>query len=249
MIKTTLVNNHKIEYLDIGKGKTLIFLHGAFSSFRFYKPLLNKLAIKYHVLAPVLPGMGKSSKIQADKKNEILPEFLETLHSFISKEVKTKEYILVGHSLGGYLALRLVTEYGLKPQRIIMINSPSKSLEHYYTRTIKGWSGVGLEHLKHLNSIGVKNLIPIDVLNMLFKRPAQFVKVFKALDTLQSFNKSADKLSYLTIFSSKDDTYVPHDHALDLASRFKEANLITIKKGGHAWFYYEDKPLVKELIK
>ena len=248
MIKSTLVADQEIEYLEIGKGPTLLFLHGAFSSFRFYKPLLTKLAVKYRILAPVLPGMGRSEKIKEKSTKGILSYYLNILNTFISQKIKSDDFIIVGHSLGGYLGLKLVTEYDIEPRRIITINSPSHSLEPYYLRTIKGWSGVTFEHIRHIKSIGLKNLVPFDVWNMMFLRPGQFYKIFKTLDSLKEFNKVSKQLSILTIFSSEDDTYVPHEHALNLAALFPEARLVSIKKGGHAWFYYDDKALIKELI-
>lgn len=248
MIKSTFVDDQEIEYLDIGKGPTLIFLHGAFGSFRFYKPLLTKLAIKYRVIAPVMPGMGKSAKIKIKSDKDIIPYYLNCLNNFIHKIIKNDDYIVLGHSLGGYLAMKLVIEYNLKPQKIITINSPSHSLTHYYIRTIKGWSGITLQHLLHIKKIGLKNLIPYDVVNMLIKRPGQFYKVFKSLNTLEELRKSSKNLISLIIFSSEDDTYVPHEHAQKLVSIYPEARLVTIQNGGHAWFYYNDTALIKELI-
>lgn len=248
MIKSTFIDDQEIEYLDIGKGQPLIFLHGAFGSFRFYKPLLTKLAIKYRVIAPVLPGMGNSAKIKVKSDKEILPYYLHILKNFINKIINTNDYLLLGHSLGGYLGLKLVTEYNLKPQKIITINSPSHSLTHYYVRTIKGWSGVTIEHLRNIKNIGLKNLIPYDVVNMLIKRPGQFYKVFKSLNSIEALKRGKEKLTSLIIFSSENDTYVPHEHAINLALIYPEARLISIKNGGHAWFYYNDKALIKELI-
>ncbi len=50
----------RIQVVEAGKGKDLLFLHGA-GGHMVNDPLIAALATKYRVTAPLLPGYGQSS--------------------------------------------------------------------------------------------------------------------------------------------------------------------------------------------
>src|SRR3546814_2945301 len=50
-----------VRYFEGGKGEPLVFLHGA-GGVTAEDPFLAKLAEKYHVYAPLLPGYGDSQE-------------------------------------------------------------------------------------------------------------------------------------------------------------------------------------------
>ena len=50
----------RIQVIEAGKGRDLLFLHGAGGHLP-NDPLIAALAEKYHVLAPLLPGYGESA--------------------------------------------------------------------------------------------------------------------------------------------------------------------------------------------
>lgn len=55
---TTVATPHvPVRYLEGGTGAPILFLHGAGGAL-VSDPFLNKLAEKYHVYAPLLPGYG-----------------------------------------------------------------------------------------------------------------------------------------------------------------------------------------------
>ena len=55
----------KLDYATIGSGDPLVFLHGAGGA-TIADPFLAKLAAKYHLYAPLLPGF-KSDDVLQDK--------------------------------------------------------------------------------------------------------------------------------------------------------------------------------------
>jgi alpha-beta hydrolase superfamily lysophospholipase len=58
------VDDHKIVYLEGGKGQTILLIHGFAANkdtcIRFAKYLTND----YHIVIPDIPGFGESSQIQ-----------------------------------------------------------------------------------------------------------------------------------------------------------------------------------------
>jgi len=60
-LKTVATPHVPVRYLEGGAGTPLVFLHGAGGALA-NDPFLNKLAEKYHVYAPLLPGYGDSEE-------------------------------------------------------------------------------------------------------------------------------------------------------------------------------------------
>ena len=51
----------QIHYLEAGKGPAILLLHGYAETSRMWRPLILRLAPKFRVLAPDLPGIGESA--------------------------------------------------------------------------------------------------------------------------------------------------------------------------------------------
>lgn len=103
-METKTIDTHHIpvRYFEGGKGQPLVYLHGA-GGILASDPILTKLAEKYHVYAPLLPGYGDS------KECGELRDMLDiTLHTAdVVDAFGLKDPILVGHSMGGMIAAEM----------------------------------------------------------------------------------------------------------------------------------------------
>lgn len=100
--KTINTHHVPVRYFEGGKGEPLVFLHGA-GGVLAEDPLINKLAEKYHVYAPLLPGYGDSEEC-----GEIRDMLDFTLHTAdVIDALGLKNPILVGHSMGGMIAAEM----------------------------------------------------------------------------------------------------------------------------------------------
>ncbi|MGB9169350.1 MAG: alpha/beta hydrolase [Nitrososphaeraceae archaeon] len=103
----TKVGEYKIRYFeskDKDMEKTLLFIHGLGSSSERWLDIPEALSTYFHTIAVDLIGFGGSDKppninysIETFKK--FILEFITTLH------LDDKKISLIGHSLGGYIAL------------------------------------------------------------------------------------------------------------------------------------------------
>lgn len=92
----------KVRVLEAGQGAPLLFLHGAGGLFA-ESPFLEKLAERYRVFAPELPGYGES---EGEEKLEDMLDF--TLHGFdVIDALCIERPHLVGHSMGGMIAAEM----------------------------------------------------------------------------------------------------------------------------------------------
>ena len=97
-----LKSGARIQVIEAGKGKDLLFLHSAGG----HLPndlLIAALATRYRVLAPLLPGYGESSG--EDELRDMLDVTLHTLD--VLEALKLKKPIVVGHSMGGMIAAEM----------------------------------------------------------------------------------------------------------------------------------------------
>ena len=94
----------KIEVVQAGKGRDLLFLHGA-GGHMPNDPLLAALATKYRISAPLLPGYGQSEG--EDGLRDMLDVTLHVLD--VMEKLKLRRPIVVGHSMGGMIAAEMAS--------------------------------------------------------------------------------------------------------------------------------------------
>lgn len=99
-----------IWYIEAGQGPPLLLLHGNGADGALYRPLLAYLAPHYRVLLPDLPGFGRSP---AREKRQ-MRGYMAELEAFINRRIHAP-YVLMGHSMGGYLAYQLLIRRRTQP--------------------------------------------------------------------------------------------------------------------------------------
>jgi pimeloyl-ACP methyl ester carboxylesterase len=101
-LKTVATPHVPVRYLEGGSGTPIVFLHGA-GGVLASDPFLNKLAERYHVFAPLLPGYGDSEECPE------LRDMLDfTLHHWdVIEALGLKNPVLAGHSMGGMIAAEM----------------------------------------------------------------------------------------------------------------------------------------------
>jgi len=96
--KQVYVNELKISYLEGGIATTsepILFLHGWGVGIEPYQEVVDSLCGSYQVIAPYLPGFGKSS---GSDLNWNYDNYANFIISFLNK-LNIKKVHLIGHSL------------------------------------------------------------------------------------------------------------------------------------------------------
>lgn len=109
--RTPLVGEHRVHYVQTGNPSrpTLFFIHGSPGSWDAYKRYLSDslLLEKYRMIAVDRPGFGYSDFGHA----EDLPEQAQILEDFLAQSDNGQPVVLIGHSLGGPLALWMAADH------------------------------------------------------------------------------------------------------------------------------------------
>jgi len=112
-----------LSYSEIGKGATILFLHGFGESRYTWRYVARDLARNYRLYSLDLKGFGNSPKIK-DGLYSVYDQAI-IVDEFIKKH-KLKDVTIVGHSLGGGVALVLALmskKYNISIKRLILINT------------------------------------------------------------------------------------------------------------------------------
>src|SRR5690242_5364635 len=118
-MKTRTVETRKggrCRVLEAGSGMPLVFLHGA-GGLLADNPFLDRLASRFHVFAPELPGYGESTG------EELLEDMLDfTLHGWdVADALGLDRPKLVGHSMGGMIAAEMACVSPERPAKLALI--------------------------------------------------------------------------------------------------------------------------------
>ena len=99
-----------LHYKELGSGKnTLVLLHGFGESIAVWDKMTKELADHFKLVIIDLPGHGKSKLIEDYTMEEIAKEVKQ-----VTDSLKLKQFHIVGHSMGGYIALEFAKHFASK---------------------------------------------------------------------------------------------------------------------------------------
>jgi abhydrolase domain-containing protein 6 len=111
---------HRIVHLEAGQGPTMVLLHGFTGSKENWLPLMRRLAPRWRVLAPDLPGWGDSSR-QPDADYGYSAQ-VERLAAWLPT-VADGPVVLVGHSMGGGIAALLAARHPDQVSQLVLMDA------------------------------------------------------------------------------------------------------------------------------
>jgi len=117
-----LYKNTKISFSDVGKGTTIVLLHGFLENQTMWQELVPELSKKYRVITIDLLGHGESGCLGYVHSME---ENAEVVKAVLSK-LSVRKVIFVGHSMGGYVALAFAEMYPINVKKLVLMNSSSR---------------------------------------------------------------------------------------------------------------------------
>ena len=126
-----------VHYEVIGRGRPLVFIHGWLGSWRYWVPAMEELSSNYRAYALDLWGFGDSDRLHGRYSVEtyvqLLDEFLDNLGMGMLRPT------LIGHSLGGIVALRFAARAPDKVERVMGVSVPLRGAAIH--RSLAGFSG------------------------------------------------------------------------------------------------------------
>jgi pimeloyl-ACP methyl ester carboxylesterase len=118
-LKTMTLHGDRVAYRDEGTGEVLLLVHGMGGSSTSWSGVIPLLAKKYRVIAPDLLGHGESDKPRGDYSVGAFAVLLRDLLDELGIATAT----VIGHSLGGGIAMQFAHQHRDYCKRIVLISS------------------------------------------------------------------------------------------------------------------------------
>ena len=100
---------------DVGSGTPLVLVHGFLGSSEMWSPQIKFFKDNFRVIAPALPGFGKSNAINSCDTIECMAKMILG----ILEKKKIKNFNLLGHSMGGMIVQEMTKIAGEKILKLI----------------------------------------------------------------------------------------------------------------------------------
>lgn len=118
-LRHVTIHGHSVGFRRAGKGEAIVLIHGLAGSSRTWKDVMPELARRYDVIAPDLLGHGQSAKPLGDYSLGAHASGLRDLLAMLD----VPQASIVGHSLGGGVAMQLAYQHPERCDRLVLIGS------------------------------------------------------------------------------------------------------------------------------
>ena len=220
-IKNTLVN-----YIQYGKGKDIILLHGWGQNIEMMKPIGDNLAENFKITIIDFPGFGESEEPKEDWNISMYAEMLGEL----VKKLNIKKPIIMGHSFGGRVAIRYSANNPI--EKLVLFGSPCIRLQQKQPlkvqilkkiKTLPGMEKIGEYMKKYIGSRDYKAASPM----------MRQILVNTVNEDLSNYAKKIEEPTILVW--GEDDTEAPVLEAKMLESIMPDAALIILPGTHYAY--------------
>ena len=122
-MKDILYKNTKISYSDTGKGTAIVLLHGFLENKTMWQDFIPELSLKNRIITIDLLGHGETECLGYVHSME---DNADVVHEVLSN-LRIRKAILVGHSMGGYVALAFAELFPESIKGLVLLNSTSRA--------------------------------------------------------------------------------------------------------------------------
>ena len=258
MEKDITHRGQKLYYTDSGSGACLVLLHGYLESGAIWEPFAARLSRHYRVIVPDLPGHGRSGTWGAVHTMEDLAGAIRA----VADAEDLGRFLLVGHSMGGYVTMAFASLYPERltgyvlfhstcfadneekkrnRQREISLVRCGKKCQIINVNIPKGFASDQAEHLndqvERARKIALENPEEgiIAILNGMMQRP----------DRTHTLKDST--LPVLLIGGMKDN-YIPVELFEKLVGLAPHARVLRLAGSGHMGFLEEPEPAAEAIL-
>jgi pimeloyl-ACP methyl ester carboxylesterase len=112
-----VVDGIRIHVEEAGRGPTLFLVHGLGASSAVWRHTIAAFSDRWRVIAPDLPGHGRSGKPDAPYTIDFYAGFLRSLGHTLGVD----EAVVIGNSLGGHISIELALTYPTWTRAVVLV--------------------------------------------------------------------------------------------------------------------------------
>jgi pimeloyl-ACP methyl ester carboxylesterase len=116
---TFIFKNTKVNYTSTGTGKTVVLLHGFLENLTMWQLISKELSKKYRVVCIDLLGHGKT------ENHGYIHTMVDQAEMVVAvlNQLRLRKYVVIGHSMGGYIALEITKLVSKNIKGLSLMNS------------------------------------------------------------------------------------------------------------------------------
>ena len=250
----------KLNFKKLGEGKPLLILHGLFGSSDNWGSLGKRFSEKNTVYLIDLRNHGRSPHSNEMTYSDMANDLLELI-----KDEKIISPTILGHSMGGKVALMFAKNYPEYLDKLIIADIGLKAYPMHHEEILKGLNSVDLEKTtsrshaqelikKHISSLGIqqfllKNLYWIEKGKLAWRMNLKQIEI-NIDEILKEINIGNSELNTLFLRGELSN-YILEGDFQNIQTAFPNGEIKTIKNVGH-WLHAENPSefynLVNEFI-
>lgn len=108
-----------VYYEDKGRGAVVVLLHGFLETSAMWSDTVKALSLRHRCIAIDLPGHGRTGCLGYVHPMELMAEVVWE----VLRHLRVRKFALVGHSMGGYVALALAEQFPDHVKALVLVNS------------------------------------------------------------------------------------------------------------------------------
>jgi len=254
-VSAIYLDNRLVHYEVFGRGQPIIFLHSWVGSWRYWVSTMDMVAERYRAYALDFWGFGESEREQGEFTIE---EYRHMLLAFMD-QIGLKQAHLVGHGLGGMVAIRAAHAYPERFLRVVTVSTPLQG--HVLREFVKPGTLSRLLGQNSTTNVWSKLMsqIPIDDAEVQQElqedtknlQPAVVQGVQDSIlktNLLPELQELESSIPLLAVYGEKD-TLVPPDHAESLGQEDgRPHQLIVLPRANHFPFLEQSSTFGRLLL-
>ena len=238
----------KLNFKKLGEGKPLLILHGLFGSSDNWGTLGKEFSKNNSVYLIDLRNHGRSPHSNEMTYSDMANDLLELI-----KVEKIISPTILGHSMGGKVALMFAKNYPEYVDKLIIADIGLKSYLMHHEEILKGLNSIDLEktisrsHAQevikdHISNLGIqqfllKNLYWIEKGKLAWRMNLKQIEI-NIEEILKEINIENSNLKTLFLRGELSN-YILEEDFLDIKAAFPNGEIKTIKNVGH-WLHAEN---------
>ncbi|WP_029148270.1 alpha/beta fold hydrolase [Methylophilus sp. 5] len=141
----------------LGQGQPLVLLHGLFGSADNWGSIAKHFSQHYQVICVDLRNHGRSPHSDTQTYSDMADDLLAVLDTLGLAQIH-----LLGHSLGGKVAMQFATQYPARVSKLIVVDMAMRAYPDRYTQLMDHMLAVNLSQMASRNEVdnALKDAIP-----------------------------------------------------------------------------------------
>jgi pimeloyl-ACP methyl ester carboxylesterase len=247
--------NKNIHYKTEGSGEVVVLLHGFLENGSMWDEIALEISKFQQVVRIDFPGFGASEELGKDYSIE---DLANCTHQVLT-ELKIDKYTLIGHSMGGYVALEFCKLLPNQVNHLILFHSTAKA----DTDSKKKDRDRAIKAVFEKKKVYLKTVIPLLFPEQLQKSCTEYIQkmiteanilapkgITTAISAMKNRNDNSELVQSLnckkTYIAGNLDPLLPIEN-LKIEAIANGADFIGIENAGHMSHWENPAAVIREL--